>query len=62
MPAMVAIREEPHVHAFAAKLIARGKKPIQAIVAVERKLLHAIHGMWSTDSNFQGEKFYAMSA
>jgi len=62
MPAMVAIREEPHVHAFAAKLIARGKKPIQAIVAVERKLLHAIHGMWSTDSDFNGEKFYAMSA
>jgi transposase len=62
MPAMVAIREEPHVHAFAAKLIGRGKKPIQAIVAVERKLLHAIHGMWSTDSGFVGEKFYAMSA
>jgi transposase len=62
MPAMVAIREEPHVHAFAAKLVARGKKPIQAIVAVERKLLHAIHGMWSTDSDFDGDKFYAMSA
>lgn len=62
MPAMVAIREEPHVHAFAAKLVGRGKKPIQAIVAVERKLLHAIHGMWSHDSNFNGEKFYAMNA
>jgi transposase len=62
MPAMVAIREEPHVHAFADKLIARGKKPIQAIVAVERKLLHSIHGMWSSDSNFNGEKFYAMRA
>lgn len=60
MPAMVAIREEPHVHAFADKLIARGKKPIQAIVAVERKLLHAIHGMWSSNSGFIGEKFYAM--
>jgi transposase len=62
MPAMVAIREEPHVKAFAAKLIARGKKPIQAIVAVERKLLHSIHGMWSHDANFNGEKFHAMSA
>jgi hypothetical protein len=62
MPAMVAIREEPNVKAFAAKLIVRGKKPIQAIVAVERKLLHSIHGMWSNDSNFIGEKFYAMRA
>ena len=62
MPAMVAIREEPHVRAFATKLIARGKKPIQAIVAVERKLLHAIHGMWSSDSDFKGDKFHATSA
>jgi hypothetical protein len=28
---------------------------------VERKLLHAIHGMWSHDMNFNGEKFCAMS-
>ena len=62
MPAMVAIREEPHVNAFAAKLIGRGKKPIQAIVAVERKLLHAIHGMWTTDTNFDGPKFYVDAA
>lgn len=62
MPAMVAIREEAQVKAFAEKLVARGKKPIQAIVAVERKLLHAIHGMWRTNSEFDGSKFYAMSA
>ena len=62
MPAMVAIREEPNVKAFAGELIARGKKPIQAIVAVERKLLHSIHGMWSHDAEFNGEKFYAITA
>jgi len=62
MPAMVAIREENHVRAFAEKLVGRGKKPIQAIVAVERKLLHAIYGMWRTNAEFDGSKFYAMSA
>jgi transposase len=62
MPAMVAIREEVHVKAFAEQLVARGKKPIQAIVAVERKLLHAIHGMWRTNSFFDGSKFHAMEA
>jgi transposase len=62
MPAMVAIREEPQVQVFAHKLLARGKKPIQAIVAVERKLLHAIHGMWRTHTNFDGMKFCASKA
>jgi transposase len=62
MPAMVAIREEAHVKAFAEKLVARGKKPIQAIVAVERKLLHAIHGMWHNAEHFDGKKFYAIHA
>jgi hypothetical protein len=60
MPAMVAIREEPHVQAFAAKLVGRGKKPIQTIVAVERKLLHAIHGMWMHNSPFDGARFCAI--
>jgi transposase len=62
MPAMVAIREEPQVGLFAQKLIGRGKKPIQAIVAVERKLLHAIHGMWRTHTDFDGSRFCALKA
>ena len=61
-PAMVSARSEPHVRAYYQHLIARGKKPIQANVAVMRKLLHAIHGMFSTRSSFKGEKFYAMRA
>jgi transposase len=32
---------------------------LQAIVAVERKLLHAIHGMWRTNTDFNGSKFCA---
>ncbi len=59
MPAMVAARYEPRVRAYYQKLIERGKKPLQAIVAVMRKLLHAIHGMFRTGAVFEGEKFYA---
>lgn len=62
MPALVAIRHEPNVAAFYEKLLARGKKPIQANVAVMRKLLHAIHGMLHHDRDFEGEKFFAMKA
>ncbi|MBN2564675.1 MAG: IS110 family transposase [Candidatus Eisenbacteria bacterium] len=61
MPAMVAVRHEPHVRAFYEKLVARGKKPLQALVAVMRKLLHAIYGMFSKNEDFDGEKFYAMN-
>jgi hypothetical protein len=58
----VAVRHEPNVRAFYEKLIARGKKPLQAIVAVMRKLLHAIYGMLRNDRDFEGEKFFAMGA
>jgi transposase len=38
----VAIQHEPNVKAFYNKLVSAGKKPMQAVVAVKRKLLHAI--------------------
>jgi transposase len=62
MPALVAIRSEPCVQAFYQALLSRGKKPMQAIVAVMRKLLHAIYGMFSNDQSFIGEKFYRANA
>ena len=62
MPALVASRHEPHVRAFATKLRQRGKTPLQAIVAVMRKLLHAIHGMLRTDRDFEPAKFHAAAA
>jgi len=62
MPALVATRHEPNVKAFHAKLVARGKKPIQATVAVMRKLLHSIHGMFERDADFDGRKFYTAAA
>lgn len=60
MPAMVAIKHEPNVQAFYAKLIAAGKKPLQAIVAVMRKLLLALWGMLKNDQDWSGEKFYRL--
>jgi transposase len=58
MPALVAIRCEPRVRAFYNKLLDRGKKPIVAVVAVMRKLLHSIYGMFKHGAPFDGDKFY----
>jgi transposase len=61
MPAMVAVQYEPQVRAYYEALLARGKKPKQALVAVMRKLLHSIHGMFDQDADFQGRKFYELT-
>jgi transposase len=58
MPALVAIQHEPNVKAFYSKLVTAGKKPMQAVVAVMRKLLHAIWGMLKHDQDFDGNKFF----
>ena len=62
LPAMVASQHEPRVRAFYERLLARGKKPMQALIAVMRKLLHAIHGMFQHDDDFDGMKFFAERA
>lgn len=59
MPALVAVQHEPSVRSFFEKLTERGKKPMVAYVAVMRKLLHAIYGMFKNDEDFDGEKFCA---
>ena len=61
MPALVAIQHEPNVKAFYNKLVSRGKKPMQAVVAVMRKLLHAIWGMLKHDQDFDGNKFFKIA-
>jgi len=53
-PAMVAARFDPHVRAFYEKLLQKGKKKLQAYVAIMRKLLHAIWGMFKTSTTFDG--------
>jgi len=57
MPALVAIQREPHVRAFYDQLIAAGKEKLQAVVAVMRKLLHAVYGMLKTNTDFDGARF-----
>lgn len=60
MPALVAIRRDTNVKAFYEKLIAKGKKPMQAIVAVMRKLLLALWGMLHHRQPWNGEKFFSI--
>lgn len=63
MPALSASRHDPHVHGYYRHLIdGRGLKKIQAICAVMRKLLHAIHGMLKHRQPFDGSRFYALEA
>jgi transposase len=62
MPTIVAVQHEPRIKAFYQKLLGRGKKPMQANVAVMRKLLHAIHGMLQNGEHFNGERFFAKEA
>jgi len=59
-PALVASRRDPNVKAFYEKLLAKGKKPMQALVAIMRKLLLAIWGMLKNNETWDGEKFYAI--
>lgn len=58
MPALVAMQWSPHCQAFCQRLQDRGLRPIQAVVALMRKLLHAIHGMWSHNRAFNPEKLF----
>jgi transposase len=62
MPALSAARHDPHVQGYYRHLIEhRGLKKIQAICAVMRKLLHAIHGMLKTRQPFDGSRFYVLA-
>lgn len=61
MPALSASRHVPEVRAYYLHLIEdKGLKKIQAICAVMRKLLLAIHGMWARDTLFDASRFYAV--
>jgi transposase len=53
---------EPHIRAFYEELLERGKKPLQALVAIMRMLLHSIYGMFLNDEDFAGKKFYRSRA
>jgi len=60
MPALSAKQHDPHVKAYVQHLVANGKKPLQAVCAIMRKLLHAIHGMLKKDEPFDNTRFYSI--
>ena len=52
MCAMSALRSDPRVGAFARRLRANGKRPMQVIVAVMRKLLLIVHAVIVTGADY----------
>jgi len=60
MSARVAIRHQPHLRAFYQHLRAQAKPKRVALVAVMRKLLHAIYGMFKHQQPFDGSKLYRL--
>ena len=56
MPALVALRREPHLRAFYQRLLSHGKARLQAVVAVMRKLLHALFAMFRSNQSYDGSK------
>jgi transposase len=62
MPALSAAQHDPHVRAYYQHLLAAGKKKMQGICAVMRKLLHALHGMLTHNQPWDNTRFYAIPA
>jgi len=61
MPALVAVQHDPHLRAFYQHLLAQGKFKMQALVAVMRKLLHALHAMFKTHQPYDGSKLFRLN-
>jgi transposase len=59
MPALVARHHDPYLKAFADRLQAKGKQPIQVVVAVMRKLLVGFYGMLKNQQPYDGKKLFA---
>ena len=58
MPALVGVRFDPHLRAFYEALQRRHKTKLQALMAVARKLLHAIYGIFKTGTAWDGAKLF----
>ena len=61
MPALVAVRHDPHLRAFYDALQQRHKRKMQALVAVSRKILHAIYGMFRSNCAYDGSRLFSNS-
>jgi transposase len=62
MPALSAVRWDPHLKAFYEALQARHKTKLQALIAVARKLLHAIYGIFRSRTAYDGNKLFPQLA
>ncbi|OEU64368.1 MAG: hypothetical protein BA870_04390 [Desulfuromonadales bacterium C00003094] len=63
MPALCASRRDPYVSAYYQHLIEnQGLKKMQAVCAVMRKLLHAIHAMLKNETFYDNTRFFNMAA
>lgn len=63
MPALCAAHRDPYVNAYYQHLIEnQGLKKMQAVCAVMRKLLHAIHAMLKKEAHFDSTRFFNMAA
>jgi len=60
MPALVVSQCDPHLRGFYEHLLAAGKKKLQALTAVARKMLHAIFGMFRSDKTYDGNYVYPL--
>lgn len=58
MPALAAVRWDPHMKAFYEALLRRHKRKLQALMAVARKLLHAIYGIFKSGTPYDGKKLF----
>jgi transposase len=60
MPALSALTHDPHLRGFYEHLVQRGLKKIQAVCAVMRKLLTALHAMLAAKAPFDGKRLFAL--
>jgi len=60
MPALVAVQFDPHLRAFYQHLLAKGKLKMQALVAVMRKILHALNAMFKNHQPYDGSKLFSL--
>jgi transposase len=58
MPTLSAVRYDPHMRAFYQALRERHKTGLQALMAVARKLLHAIYGIFKSGRPYDGKRLF----
>jgi len=58
----VCATRDPYLRAFYQHLLAKGEPKMQALVAVMRKLLHAIFGMFKHHQLYDGSKLFQLPA